>query len=595
MKDFFFNLRLYYFFYSIFIGLTLNYCLQFPLYQKPQIQVANASAIGTDLGANILSINYTGEIPSDAEIRPFHFVISNSDVTILSTNTSKPNLIRLELDRPIYDEPEIIDELSLLDGDVFSWVRSRIEIINLPVQCKVENDFEGGDGTNQNPYQICNLKDIQSIEKDAASLSAHYILINHIETSSTKNENDGKGFAPIGSSTPFTGTINGQGHSIIGLHIDRPNASSVALISECQSCELANLALTNFRFVGGIVVGSLVGNHSGTIKNCYSASGDIRPNLVDGLRIGGLVGLNRGTIASSYTSTDILLQGSSTLANTALGGLTGINVGNIQSSYFSGSIRGTGSIGGLVGINGETTIPGVIRKSYSVGRVLSYTPNNTQIGGIVGEKINSFNQVENNFWDIEQITQITNDSGIGLSSKQMKGCGATNTEGGNPLKGFDGDCFVDANGNEQYENNENVAYSGWGSSIWYLGGRSDYPILSLAGANADLSFDIFSRPKQMLRIGAGLLHPKFSGSDMKESITENFQIQTDPNGGISLPGNISTLWSSTHPDILSVDENNWRILYSPPSTATDVTITVTLMLVSEILEKKFVFTVQPSE
>jgi len=84
--------------------------------------------------------------------------------------------------------------------------------------------FCGGTGTLTDPYLICNAEQLDSIR---VFLDKHYKLAQDINLTTFLSVgypgyNDGKGWEPIGDDTkPFTGSLNGDGHRIIGLWINR--------------------------------------------------------------------------------------------------------------------------------------------------------------------------------------------------------------------------------------------------------------------------------------------------------------------------------------------------------------------------------------
>ena len=86
--------------------------------------------------------------------------------------------------------------------------------------------FYGGTGTALDPYQIC---DAAQLDLMRYFLNKHFILNNDIDlTDYLKSGGAGytkwgtNGWKPIGTSTtPFTGTLNGQGFVVKGLWIDR--------------------------------------------------------------------------------------------------------------------------------------------------------------------------------------------------------------------------------------------------------------------------------------------------------------------------------------------------------------------------------------
>src|SRR5690606_24531333 len=81
--------------------------------------------------------------------------------------------------------------------------------------------FSGGSGTQEDPYLIHDVYELQAMKDN---IFAHYALAQDIDASDTVNWNGGLGFEPIG--TPFSvfrGSFDGRRYKIIGLHINRPD------------------------------------------------------------------------------------------------------------------------------------------------------------------------------------------------------------------------------------------------------------------------------------------------------------------------------------------------------------------------------------
>ena len=88
--------------------------------------------------------------------------------------------------------------------------------------------FSGsGSGTAGDPYIITMVGQLQEMENN---LTAHYALGNDIDASGTVGWNSGAGFLPIGDSTNmFTGSLDGRGHKITNLFINRGGTDYVGL------------------------------------------------------------------------------------------------------------------------------------------------------------------------------------------------------------------------------------------------------------------------------------------------------------------------------------------------------------------------------
>lgn len=77
------------------------------------------------------------------------------------------------------------------------------------------SQFAGGDGTPENPYRISNAEQLKAVEDN---LSAHYILTADINLGGEKNP-----WTPFGT---FTGTFDGNGHTISGLYMNAQSAGN---------------------------------------------------------------------------------------------------------------------------------------------------------------------------------------------------------------------------------------------------------------------------------------------------------------------------------------------------------------------------------
>ena len=242
--------------------------------------------------------------------------------------------------------------------------------------------FTGGDGSLANPFQISNITNLQNIN---SNLSAHYILINDIDASSTVDWNEGDGFEPIG---PFKGTIDGNGHSIINLNINRERDSDIGLFSKITSAgKIINISLENIYINGRYDVGGLVVINYGVIFNC-SVEGKVNCDSTSG----GLLGENYGEVTNCHFIGDVVGE------NREIGGLVGNNDGQISNCYSKGNVNGAWMIGGLVGGNG-----GFISDCYSATNVSGFE----QVGGLIGNYYRQGERCKNSYYCIDY-TNINN-------------------------------------------------------------------------------------------------------------------------------------------------------------------------------------------
>ena len=195
---------------------------------------------------------------------------------------------------------------------------------------------------------VCELETINN----GANLSGNYVLGGDVNASDfTCNGNASFDFTPIGKNgTPFTGTFDGQGHTISNLSSSSTVFYSGLFGDVGPTGIVRNVGVTSATISTGLLSGQgggvLVGQNEGTVENSY-ATGSIDGGIY-GSNVGGLVGSNLGLITQSYANVAVTGQGVY-----SYGGLVGDNYasGAIKQSYATGSVYGGNSNGGLVGLN----------------------------------------------------------------------------------------------------------------------------------------------------------------------------------------------------------------------------------------------------
>jgi hypothetical protein len=194
-----------------------------------------------------------------------------------------------------------------------------------------------------------------------------------------------QGFDPVGiydfeqANSDFTGSFDGQNHTISNLSINRLDDNDVGLFGHIgSSAEVENIGIL-YADINSYksFVGSLAGINSGNISNSYS-TGNVSG---EGRYVGGLVGKNyNGNISNSYST------GNVTGEEVYVGGLVGSNSnkGTVSNSYSTGNVTGGefDSVGGLIGHNNR----GTVSNSYSTGNVSSEF---YEVGGLVGSNSNN--------------------------------------------------------------------------------------------------------------------------------------------------------------------------------------------------------------
>ena len=216
----------------------------------------------------------------------------------------------------------------------------------------VATAFAGGSGTAEDPYQIANgaqLARFAAIVNGTDGMTQNTAACGKLTADILLNDTEGwenwgstapaNTWTPIGSgSQSFTGTLDGDGHSVSGIYINS-EADRKGLVGYLGSDgALQNLGVKASYIKGGYYVGGLCGdNNRGTVKNCYN-TGSVAGT---GSEAGGLCGYNYGdTVTNCYNTGNVA-------GDIQVGGVCGKNdQGTVTNCYYL-----TGTAAG--GINGS--------------------------------------------------------------------------------------------------------------------------------------------------------------------------------------------------------------------------------------------------
>lgn len=240
--------------------------------------------------------------------------------------------------------------------------------------------FFSGLGTKESPYIIStkeHLNNVRLYPDSYFKMGADIVFTEEDFGEGGAYYGNGQGWQPIGSkSTPFTGTFDGDGHTITGLriHIDTPDVVCAGLFGYVKNGTIANLGMENSKiqvvdcrgFVGG-VAGHVSGS---TIYNCYYTG-----MISSSTKAGGIAGwleeksnvdncYNAGFVSSSYNTSGIAGE---------------MYHSTVSNCYNVGSITSNGPAGGIAACVGD----GAIRNCYNEG-VISVTLTDANYSGDVG-------------------------------------------------------------------------------------------------------------------------------------------------------------------------------------------------------------------
>ncbi len=272
---------------------------------------------------------------------------------------------------------------------------------------------EGGGGGvscgGTTPITTCT--DLQNMSVDGS-----YYLANDIDCSATSGWNSGAGFQPIGNvSAKFTGALDGNGHLVNNIVINRPSESYVGIFAYLTTGCISDIHLRNINYTTAGDTGGIVGDYNGE----YAGVGNIIDSSVTGTistygangRVGGLVGdvWNGGVIRRSWTDVDITTVVTSYTNNGYAGGLAGSvsSLAAVYDSYALGNVTATNTkAGGFTGGIYSTPTATVVN-SYAAGNVQS----DIEAGGFT---TNSGDQptFTNNYYDSQTTGQSDTTYGV---------------------------------------------------------------------------------------------------------------------------------------------------------------------------------------
>jgi len=211
------------------------------------------------------------------------------------------------------------------------------------------------------------------------NLKTYYALGADIDANSTAVWNSGNGFTPIGGpSKSFSGRLEGLGHQINGLNINRSSTSNMGLFGKTSAALISNFRMNNLNVTGDGNTGGLIGN---AVAETRVFNVSLAGQVTGSYDVGGIIGqFGSGSISESSFKGQVIGNMTEQLSFTMVGGLVGTMSGNtsIDKSFFDGQLTGLYFIGGLAGY---VDYGAVITNSYANVKVVGSLEN---VGGLVG-------------------------------------------------------------------------------------------------------------------------------------------------------------------------------------------------------------------
>lgn len=255
--------------------------------------------------------------------------------------------------------------------------------------------FDGGDGSQHNPYQIKTAGQLAFLAKTVnagTNYSGKYIVLTDDISLS------GRQWMPIGwydviydRNYEFNGNFSGAGHQITGLTIGSSDApvttlKYAGLFGRTNGGSVSDTGVEAQIYTASGVsnqsyAGSLAGHVTGTtISNCH-VSGSITDSNAGSAYVGGLAGyVDDAEVSNCIADANITADGTDSNAGGLIGCLGYYDPCTVTASHSSGNVTATGSNSSVGGFAGE--IMGNVSNSYATGFVSA--GDNSSTGGFTG-------------------------------------------------------------------------------------------------------------------------------------------------------------------------------------------------------------------
>ncbi len=344
------------------------------------------------------------------------------EVTVTRQNASSEEYSLVTMDENVVRalDPAYYED----DNETIVWRFEAVSGGNTTLQLQTTNEgykdlqvaVYVGDGTVEHPFYVRDYLDLSTIGQndavDGRTLSAHYQQVADIDMSVAESA-----WTPIGtnSSTGFTGSYNGNGHTISNLILLKSGSTYANESTMFVSDTLERAGL--FATIGNGGVVSKLNLTSVIIDGAYSYAGAVagvvngQVNFVNvsnstisnsstqnGATVGGIVG---SVIASSTNTTQFIariqyssVSNSTIIGQNYVGGLAGSTQGAfVFNSYVTGNITANGDssiAGGLIGLVNNVQNENNIYRNAIVNNyaVLSSITSNGEFGYLIGSNTN---------------------------------------------------------------------------------------------------------------------------------------------------------------------------------------------------------------
>ena len=242
----------------------------------------------------------------------------------------------------------------------------------------------------------------EDLDKLRYDMTGDYVLANDIDMT-------GRNFVPFGivnntSVSKFTGTFDGQGHTIKGLKYDVSDKGEVGLFSQTENATIKNLIIEGAHFNGNANVGGIVGRmYRTTITDCAVLNSYIEGRDHVGAIAGEIAQTKVGDSYEGGTITNCFSDARIKTREYQAGGMLGtIHCGTVEKNLFTGTVEGRegDNANGMVSLIDKEDAPSLIQYNVvaaahiygKIGRVVS----NNRLGNGKGKATKNY--VSANTW-----------------------------------------------------------------------------------------------------------------------------------------------------------------------------------------------------
>lgn len=354
---------------------------------------------GNGSGSNItLDLSNIGsELQGNERIKALHAFIDahTTEATGIYGNTAGKRPMKITFN--LWDDNCTVDKikgnLNFAKNDLTedgTTVKMADKLKNLYVK-SAGTTYKGNNIRNIIYTWISNAEELNSLQRVAEhlngrdALSYNYVLKNDIDASGLVNAEGNSTYNTIGGDTKaFTGTFDGDGHTIVGL---QANGGLFGKLGSGAVVKNINIASSVFTGKNTDSVGAVAAeNNGGSISGISGYGNTVKGS---GGYIGGLVGKNYGGISNSNDHSTVIAD-----AGTVAGGIAGVNGTNAEKNK-GGTIDNVQSnsavtTGVLTEVQYASNMGGIVGKNeYNINNVSAHgitgKPGNTKTsGGIVG-------------------------------------------------------------------------------------------------------------------------------------------------------------------------------------------------------------------